>query len=944
MSSGRGPGTHPAADALAAGQAAQTAEEALRWFDRAARLAPGDPVVALALAAACVAEDPGRAAALFASVRAEDRPREGWWGLAAARLALGDIPAAAQAAGRALARFVLAEAFMPLAGAVARAAGAAGWCGVATGDGVVVALADSGGRAEIRVDGRAVPIEGLTAAAGRRLAVRAGPGGVLGSPLRLDLIRRVVGGVAAEAGGLRGWAWRPADPEAVPEVTVRGRGALALRVACTGPAPADLLAGPLLRARGFSVPASALVGFGRRRLRVSAEGRDLPGSPLDPAEAAERTDRGPPRAMPRRRRPAVVIPLLRAEQPAAACVRAVLATVPAGTVVVVVDDAAEPACARELRALAAAGRLRLIRHRLPLGEAAAVSAGVAACAGRDVVLVDPGAMPAPGWLARLRAAADAAPDIGSVVPLSNAPGPAAYPDPVAGGPMPDPPMAAWLSALAWRVHGARTVEAPAEPGPCLYVRRACWAAAGPLRAAPFAPGHGTLGAFLRRAQALGWRHVAAPGVFVAQAGSTPAAEPGADALAPARRRLDRARVEAARRMGLLTAAVPLVAAPEEPPADRVSQPGGPRPAPAVLLITHPDGGGVERVVAASCRAHRLAGRRTLVLRPGTGPERGLGAVLGDAPADDTPNLRFALPREVAGLRRLLQAEPLVGIELHHLLGHHPAVADLVGALGVPYEVYVHDYAWACPRVVLTQPDPADPAPGHRYCGAPDLPGCEACVAAHGSLLDETIGVRALRRRSAALLLGARAVVVPSADAAARLRRFFPTLVPRIVAPEDDSALRPAAPPSAGAAGRLRVAVVGAIGPAKGVEVLLACARDAARRDLPLEFVVVGPTTEDRALLATGRVFVTGPFRAEEADSLIRAQRAGLALLPSIWPETWCFALTDAWRAGLDVAAFDLGAPAARIRATGRGFLLPPALPAGRINEMLLARVARPVHQ
>ena len=46
--------------------------------------------------------------------------------------------------------------------------------------------------------------------------------------------------------------------------------------------------------------------------------------------------------------------------------------------------------------------------------------------------------------------------------------------------------------------------------------------------------------------------------------------------------------------------------------------------------------------------------------------------------------------------------------------------------------------------------------------------------------------------------------------------------------------------------------------------LLACARDAAERDLPLEFVVVGHTTDDARLLATGRVFVTGPYEPDEA--------------------------------------------------------------------------------
>ena len=122
--------------------------------------------------------------------------------------------------------------------------------------------------------------------------------------------------------------------------------------------------------------------------------------------------------------------------------------------------------------------------------------------------------------------------------------------------------------------------------------------------------------------------------------------------------------------------------------------------------------------------------------------------------------------------------------------------------------------------------------------------------------------------------------------------------------------------------------VGAIGIQKGFDVLLDCARDAASRRLPLEFVVVGHTIDDASLMSTGRVFVTGEFAAAEALPLIRAQHPTLALLPSIWPETWCFALSDLWQAGLRVAAFDLGAQAERIRASGgRGMLLPLGLSA-----------------
>ena len=208
-------------------------------------------------------------------------------------------------------------------------------------------------------------------------------------------------------------------------------------------------------------------------------------------------------------------------------------------------------------------------------------------------------------------------------------------------------------------------------------------------------------------------------------------------------------------------------------------------------------------------------------------------------------------------------------------------------------------------------------------------------ASQGSIIEEKIGVADLRARSAADLKAARRIVVPSADAAARLRRHFDRIAPEAEPLEDDAADLPLPQPLRNGAPR-RVCVIGGIGTEKGYDILLDCARDAAARALPLAFTVVGHTIDDARLLATGRAFVTGPYKEAEAISLIRAQAPDLAWIPSVWPETWCFTLGHAWRAGLQVAAFDIGAPAERIRRTRRGWLLPLGLPPPAINNALLA--------
>ncbi len=140
------------------------------------------------------------------------------------------------------------------------------------------------------------------------------------------------------------------------------------------------------------------------------------------------------------------------------------------------------------------------------------------------------------------------------------------------------------------------------------------------------------------------------------------------------------------------------------------------------------------------------------------------------------------------------------------------------------------------------------------------------------------------------------------------------------------------------------ASLGAIGVHKGYDVLLACARDAAERDLPLSSS--SSATPSTMLGCWPPAGFSSPVASNRRRrwTLIRAQDASLALLPSVWPETWNFGLTELWRAGLSVAAFDFGAPAERIRRTGRGFLLPLGLPPRGINNALVAAVGLTGHE
>lgn len=954
---------------IAAAQAAWPSDPrfARTLLERACRYAPADPAPALALAGLLIEENPPAAVGIFAELAARFDQRDLWLGLAAARRRAGELKGAAEALATALGNHAFsARSELPaLADAIARATSMPGWCGV-DGEGRLTLGLIAAGRAKphLVLDGRELPWRGGNSARAlpafwreaRRLEVSVAGEPLLGSPISLESLRRVEGFVEALEGALTGWAWLPGDPDRDPVLYIRPVSGRASTLTLT---PTENLASPdypMAWLRRFYLPPESLPAG---RLRVCGQdGTELYGSPIDPglpARAALAATRALARVLSKpRRRPAllpalvsvparlrgpvpatrlrpqavdVVVPVYRGAAVTLASVHSLLAAMPKWGRLIVVDDASpEHELIAQLAALASAGRLTLLRRKRNGGFPAAANTGLFHDGRHDVVLLNADTLVPPGWLERLRAAAYAANDIASATPFSNNAALLSYPRADAENPAPAAAEAAWLDRLAWAANGAGVVEIPTGVGFCLYIRRDSLRAVGPLRSDLFAQGYGEENDWCLRARHLGWRHVAATGMFVAHGGGCSfnagridlarrnyailnELHPGytalisdfqaRDPLAIARRRLDMARWR------------------------EVSLAAG-----AVLLVCHARSGGVVRHVRARAQALAAEGKRAIVLRPIAVAAGGRGVLISDGWGEETPNLRFAVPAEIEALADFLVPDRPAWAEIHHLVGHHHGLMGLFPRLCIPYDIVVHDYAFFCPRITLMGLE-------RRYCGEPAVAECEACIADLGSESEEHIAVAELLKRSEAEMAGARRVIAPSTDAAQRLRRHFPALSVAITPWENDPLPRQARL-RASLGLRRRIVVIGAISFEKGYEILLTCARDAAARELPLEFALVGYSLDDERLLATKRVTITGPYAAEEVEDLIRAQAACAAFLPSLWPETWSYTLSEAWQAGLDVVAFDLGAPAERIRSSGRGWLIPLGLPAAGVNKMLLA--------
>ena len=953
------------------------------WVRRANRLAPRDITVQILFASIVVHTDPDEAICeLEAATKRLPWHREAAMALIAARLRAGRSAEAAQTLGRMLGQMTppATGMFQTLAAMVCDAAGAPGWLGF-NGRGECRVLITQPGSVRLAVAGQqpatvrtrpgriAVRPLGEGWQTARALEATAAGRELIGSGLDPSGFCAVEGFVAAlPDGSVRGWAQLRADPETPPAIYLQlgdgRRDPVPLRRDTSRPSNAGdrpAIAESDDPIWHFELSEAACAELGRVEI-VDGAGRNLWGSPvLIGAErlAARQAARAfarpedtapdpfrplpvsllPPAASPRTQaapaekpRPCdVIVPIYVGTAELDACLLSLKATLPRSSRLILVNDGSpDPAIAERLTR-ASGPRVTVLAHSHPRGFPSAVNTGLAHLGpdpGRDVVILNADTVVAPAWLERLSTVAHSDPAIGSCTPLTNDGTLVCYPEPDEPADAPDGAALAALSELCWEANGAEAIDIPTGVGFCMLLTGACLDEVGLFRDDVFAQGYGEENDWCLRAAHLGWRNVAAPGVFVAHSGgrSFGAAKsllmqrnaavlerlhPGYDAyvkaalvaepLLHARRRVDRLRL--------------------------LRSPGQP----ATALITHDAGGGVARHVAWRCGELSASGRSPIVLSPAAKPGQcGVSLGLGQD-ATGLPNLRFDLPGELPALAALLAEAGVTEFEVHHLLGHDPSVTTLPSLLGMPYDIYVHDYGHWCPRISLT-------GRGQRYCGEPLSPDeCEECIADLGSRYGPEVTVRGLRAHSGQLLHRARRVAVSCTDVAGRVRRQFPSTRPEIVPWEDPSPAPLQRRHRQGSDREVHVLVVGAIGIEKGYEVLLGCARDAARRGLPLRFTVVGHTIDDDRLMASGRLFVTGRFVESEGLALVTGQQATLGLVPSVCPETWCYTLSLLWQAGLPVVAFALGAQGERTERAGTGWLLPVGISVSKLNDTLVSR-------
>jgi GT2 family glycosyltransferase len=630
----------------------------------------------------------------------------------------------------------------------------------------------------------------------------------------------------------------------------------------------------------------------------------------------------------------VIVPVYRGRAETLACLQSLLdAGEEVAHRIVVIDDCSpEPELSAALRALAEQGRIHYLRNEANAGFVASVNRGMALGRDGDVLLLNADTVVAPGFLTRLYRAAYSDPTIATATPLSNNATIFSLPAPPGSEAPPWGLATEAVDTLCQEANAGVVVDVPTGHGFCMFVKRAALDDVGLFNAEEFGAGYGEENDFCLRAAARGWRHVCAADVFVTHRGAVSFAAARAEQLARNLRRVQTLHPHYEAAVADFLRTDPLHAA-----RNAVQKALWRRHERICLIVTLALAGGAVR--HAEDLAARLTEEGWLVLQLRAAAE-GPGITLRRADAAEA--LRYPAGAPIArALGDILDLAPRF-IHVQHLIDLPAEIGDFVRDCGIPYAVTLHDFFYACPRVTMLDA-------GSAYCGAPPVARCAACLRqgpihaeVHPSLAAFAESGEAWRDRWRALLDEAAQIIAPSQDTADRYAALFPGLTLTVRPHFAPPAIAPVARATAAAAkATLRVALPGALGPQKGSRQFAELARHCGRWHPDIGFVVLGHSDREAELAGYDNIALAGGYAPARAVATLAAAGCRVALLLSVFPETFSYTLSESLAGGLVPVAYDFGAIGERMRALGVGVRVPLGAPPEAIVAAIREAAAMP---
>jgi GT2 family glycosyltransferase len=339
--------------------------------------------------------------------------------------------------------------------------------------------------------------------------------------------------------------------------------------------------------------------------------------------------------------------------------------------------------------------------------------------------------------------------------------------------------------------------------------------------------------------------------------------------------------------------------------------------PIQLHISHSSGGGIDTYIRdlrsqdpGSVHVVLRPGRSYTEIASGDAVNKLFGFTLecDDYDAVILGNLEGSI---IASLASLLPQ--LSSVVLHSFVGWKPneieCLMRFLAEKQLSYSIIGHDYMTICPRIKLV--DSAG-----EFCEVGDTSRCAHCLRTGAKPIETSLmepytsDIEMYREFFAKILSGAEAIICSTLDQADRfIRQGFRQVVVR----EPHEAAFSVLPSYQHDPVSRNVVLIGGVSVEKGAELLFHVASHCLQINSSVHFYLVGAASniEDLRKLPNF-THVTSYSNFNELHDAVRSIYSPVAFFPAIWPETWCYTLSEALKLALPIIAPTIGAFRSRL--------------------------------
>ena len=263
--------------------------------------------------------------------------------------------------------------------------------------------------------------------------------------------------------------------------------------------------------------------------------------------------------------------------------------------------------------------------------------------------------------------------------------------------------------------------------------------------------------------------------------------------------------------------------------------------------------------------------------------------------------------------KILDAFEVDCVHVHHTAGLTMELYYEAKKRMIPVFTTLHDYYCVCPNVKLLDEK-------HHVCCDSKHHDCRVCLKKQQGIAETIDYIKIWRSQYMSVLKMSEKIIIPSKSAREIICKYYPDLKDRLTIVEHGQKAAKEKNFFNRKKKKFCVAFLGAINEAKGFRLASEMIK---KENRDIEWYLFGYFEKQLISLDKKKNFHNiGLYQREELPKLAKRYEIDLICILPIWPETFCYTLSEAILAGVPVLVTDIGAVAERVKEMECGWTVP----------------------